>query len=423
MKRTRHLILLAAAIALAACTSTAPVAPIAEPTGDDRFLVDPRTGFDTLPPPQFDAAWRYAVGGNESEARRRIADIRLKHPDYLPALLAEAALEIRAGNLDAAAVAVASARAKSPEWLVPRLYEAEIAMRRNDTRAAYDLYRDLAGKPGVPQFATERLNTLQGKLFTELFNASMSVSDAEAARLLREALTYNAGATDARILLASKLVGLRQFEEARRELDPVLNTGEVDRPAVQEVLAEIDVGRGRYEEAIVRYERLAHRMKEPRYNERLEVIKQEWSMSNMPPEFRQALETSAITRADLAVLLYWTVPSVRFARNLGSPPIAIDIENVAGREEIIRAIAIGLYDVDPVTRRVGPGRTVTAARLSVLLSRLLAVRGAPCARGIAQDRVLATCGVTDPAVTVPADATITGREAARVLEQVAKALK
>ena len=415
--------LLAAAIALAACTTTAPAPAIAEPQGDDRFLVDPRTGYDAPAPPQFEAAWRYAQGGNESEARRRVAEIRSNHPDYAPALLAEAAIEIRAGNYDAAAVAVASARQSSREWIAPRLYEAEIAMRRDDTRAAHQLYRDLVGQPGVPAFASDRLNALQEKLFGEVFAAAMSASDAEAVRLLREALAFNAAALDARVLLASKLVNLKRFDEARRELEPVLDTGEVDRPAVQEILAEIDVGNGRYQEAIVRYQRLANRMKEPRYTARLEQIKEDWSMANMPPEFRQALESPAISRADFAVLLYWTVPSVRFARNLGSPPIAIDIENVSGREEIIRAIAIGLFDVDPVTRRVGPGRIVTASRLTTLLARVLQLRGAPCGRGFSQDKVLAACGVTDPSSTVPSDATISGREAARALEQVAKALR
>jgi tetratricopeptide (TPR) repeat protein len=415
--------LLAAAIALAACTTTAPPPPVAEPQGADRFLVDPRTGYDAPAPPQFETAWRLALGGSESEARRRIADIRMKYPDYAPALLAEAALEIRSGNLDAAAVAVATARQRSPEWITPRLYEAEIAMRREDTNAAYELYRDLIGQPGVPSFVNERLNALQETLFNERLAAATAASDAEAVRLLREALIYNAGATDVRVMLASKLVSQRQFEEARRELEPVLDTGDVDRPAVQEILAEIDVGSGRYQEAIIRYDRLARRMKEPRYSARLDEIKEEWSMANMPPEFRRALESPAITRADLAVLLYWTVPSVRFARNLATPPIAIDIENVAGREEIIRALAIGLFDVDPVTRRVGPGRIVTASRLSTHLARVLQLRGAACARGIAQDNVLASCGIADPEIAGPADATITGREAARALEQVAKAFR
>jgi tetratricopeptide (TPR) repeat protein len=419
--------LLAAAIVSAACTSTAPPPPAVTPTGEDRFLIDPRTGYQGATNPQldqrFEAAWRFLLGGNESEGRRRLAEIRLKNPEYQPALLAEAAMEIRAGNLDAASAAVAAARQQSPDWIAPLVYEAEIAYRRDDTRAAYDLYRALAARSDAPPFAADRVSGLQSTLFNQTITAATNAPDAQAVALFREALTYNPTALDVRIGLSSRLVNLGQFDEARRELDPVLNSAEVDRPQVQEILAEIDAGRGRYQEAIVRYERLARRTNEPRYSQRLEQIKEQWSMANMPPEFRQALESPAITRGDLAVLLYWTVPSVRFAQNLGSPPIAIDIENVAGREEIIRAIAIGLYDVDPVTRRVSPSRHVTASRLTTHLTRLLTIRGAACARGIPQDRVLAACGIVDPGATVPPDATITGREAARALEQVAKALQ
>lgn len=426
MKR-QNALLLAAALILAACTSTAPPPPMVTPTGDDRFLIDPHTGYDAAVSPEvsqrFETAWRHVLAGNEAEARRRITEIRLKNPEYAPALLAEAAIEIRAGNLDAASAAITAARNASPEWIAPRVYEAEIEFRRGNQRAAYDLWRALIGQPNVPEFANERVTALQSALFQQLLAQAANAPDAEAVALLREALTFDPAAMDARVLLATKLVNLGQFDEARREIDPVLNTGEVDRPAVQEILAEVDVGRGRYQEAIVRYERLSRRVREPRYAQRLEQIKELWSMANMPPQFRQALESAVLTRHDLAVLLYWLVPSVRFAQNLGSPPIAIDIENVAGREEIIRAIAIGLYDVDAVTRRVSPGRVVTASRLAQHLARVLIVRGAPCARGLTADRVLAACGVADPAVAVPADATITGREAARALEAVAKALQ
>lgn len=427
MTKTKILMLLAAVVTLAACTSPAPPPPAVTPTGDDRFLIDPRTGYAGPSTPQldqqFEAAWRYFLAGDESEARRRIAEIRLKNPAYQPALLAEAAADIRAGNFDAASAAVSAARRQSPEWLAPRVYEAEIAFRRGDARAAFDLYRDLAARPGAPAFANERVAALQTQLFNQTLTAAAAASNEESVALFREALALNPAATDVRVSLAARLVNLGRFDEARQELGPVLDTADVDRPAVQEILAEIDVGRRRYQEAIVRYDRLARRTREQRYIERLDAIKEQWSMANMPPHYRQALESPALTRAELAVLLYWTVPSIRFAQNLGTPPIAIDIENVAGREEMIRAIALGLYDVDPVTRRVSPSRAVTASRLSALLARVLALRGAACARGLTQDRVLAACNVADPAVTVPADATITGREAARALEQVAKALQ
>ena len=43
--------------------------------------------------------------------------------------------------------------------------------------------------------------------------------------------------------------------------------------------------------------------------------------------------------------------SIRFAQNVPTPPIAIDIADIPGRDEVIRAMALGIYPVDPVTRR------------------------------------------------------------------------
>jgi tetratricopeptide (TPR) repeat protein len=418
-------LLLAATVIAAGCTTTAPLPPVVTPEGNDRYLVDPRLGTETaLPPAQatrFEAAWRHILANNESEARLALDDVRRKHPDYLPVLVADAALALRGARYDEASDLVARVLAIDPESIPARVYEAEIAVRQNRTRVAYDLYRALAAMPEAPAFARERVTELEGILFNELLAAAETAPDAESVRLLREALTFNASAIEPRITLSQRLLRMKQYDEARREIDPVLNTA-ADRPEVQELLAEVEVGRGRFQEAIVRYDRLARRTREPRYAARLEEIKQEWSAANMPEHYRSALQSSAITRADLAILLYWTVPSIRFAQNLSSPPIAIDIE-VAGREEIIRAIALGLFDVDPVTRRVNPARPVSAARFSTLLSRVLTLRAAPCARGVSSDKVLATCGVTDPLASANGDTSVTGHEAQRAFQQLANALK
>jgi tetratricopeptide (TPR) repeat protein len=425
LKLTNILVVTAIAIALAACTAAPPPPPLVTPEGEDRFLVDPRLGFSgTMPPPvatRFETAWRFALNGDEAAAQRELAEIQKRSPDLVPALLLEAYLDIRAKRYDDAQARIDRVRSSDAENLAARVYEAEIAVRKLQTRLAYDLYRQIAPLPGAPPTATDRIRELESVLFNDLYTAAQSAPPAESIRLLREALALNSGAVDARILLTRTLIAQKQHEEARRELEPLLNTAP-DRVEVQEVLAEVDIGRGRFPEAIVRYERLARRTKDPRYEQRLEEIKAEWSAQNMPSHYRAALESTALTREDLAVLLYWTVPSVRFAQNLSTPQIAVDVEGLAGREEIIRAIALGLFDVDPVTRRVGPYRTVSAGRFAQHLARVLTLRGATCARGVAQDKVLAACGVEDITVKVAPEAPIAGRDAQRLLEQVAKKL-
>ena len=144
----------------------------------------------------------------------------------------------------------------------------------------------------------------------------------------------------------------------------------------------------------------------------------------MPPQYRRAIESPAITRADLAILMYWDVMSIRFAQNLGAPPIATDIGEMPGRDEVIRAIALGIYTVDPVTRRVGPHGAVTNASLARIAARVLMLRGAPCAKGVGSDpqKVLAACRIDDPSLASP-DVPASGRDAERVMDAVDKVLK
>jgi hypothetical protein len=119
------------------------------------------------------------------------------------------------------------------------------------------------------------------------------------------------------------------------------------------------------------------------------------------------------------VLLYWKIASIRFAQNVPAPPIATDISETPGRDEIIRAIALGIFPIDPVTRRVNPEVDVTGAMFARVAARVLAIRGASCARGLTgPDAILAACAITISADDLP----VSGREAADVLDQVDRAI-
>ncbi len=418
---------IALTIALSSCApARAPiVAPV--PQGGDRYVIDPRIGYDLQPTPanakRFADAWSAILGGDYTTARQRIEDIRSREPGYAPAQLAEAAIALRQGKTDAARPIVERILGKRPHYIAAEVYAAEIAIAEKRPREAYNRYRDLATRPNAPDIVAGRLDELRKTLFDQLFSAAAAAPDDEAVRLLREALAINPSVSAARISLVQKLVGQHKFDEARTELEPILNIGDVDRTEVQEALAEIDINRGRYESAIARYERLSKR--DRRFAARLDEIKQQYAEANMPPQFRRAIESEAITRGDLAVLMYWKVASVRFASNMAAPPIAIDISETPGRDEIVRAMALGIYQVDPVTRRVGPYSPVNAGTLTRIAARMLTMRGAVCTRGVGNDpqKQLAACAVVDPALGAGVDAPVSGRVAAGVMEQVDRALK
>jgi tetratricopeptide (TPR) repeat protein len=425
--KTSIVLIAALAIALASCApAPAPKVAPSAPQGNDRYIIDPRTGYDAQPTPadakRFDDAWRAILIGDYTTARKKLDDIRVKESGYAPVQLAEAAIDLRQGKTDAARPVVERVLPKHPRYLAAEVYAAEIAIAEKRTREAYDLYRGLASRPGAPAFADERIAELRTTLFDQLYSAATAAPDDEAIRLLRDALTINPSASAARVLLVQKLVGQHKYDEARTELEPLLSGADADRTEVQEALAEIDINRGRYEAAIARYERLAKR--DRRFATRLDEIKHQYADANMPPQFRRAIESESITRADLAVLMYWKVASVRFASNMAAPPIATDIGETPGRDEIVRAMALGIYSVDPVTRRVGPYSPVNAGALSRIASRLLTMRGATCARGAGNDpqKVLAACAIVDPTLGAGPESPVSGRGAAAVMEQVDRAL-
>jgi tetratricopeptide (TPR) repeat protein len=424
LKRISSLLVVLAAL-VAACTPTPP--PAAAPEITERHLIDPRIGYDKPAAPkvdrQFDTAWQYFLAGDFATARMQLDAIRKREPSYLPAALADAAIDIREGKLDRARTAVERAETRVKNYTAARVYEAEIAVVENRPRRAYEIYRDIAAQPNAPASFAARIADLQKLLFDQAYHDALSAPPAEAIRLLRDALQFEPGASAARVLLVQKLLAQKRVDEARQELDPILNSGDADRAEVQEALAEIDAGHRHFQEAINRYERLAKRNPDPRYTARLDELKEQFASENMPPQYRRALESDSITRSDFAVLLYWKVSSVRFAQNLSTPPIAIDIAEVPGREELVRAITIGVLNVDPVTRRVGPNAAVNVGGLTRLGARVLAARGAACAHGVGDPvKTLAACGIPDPSTYIPPESPVDGRTASTMLSRIDRAL-
>ena len=403
-------------------------APEAAPAGEMRFLIDPRIGYQGVVTPatdrRFDVAWRALVAGDVATARKRLDEIRTRDATYLPARLADAAIALREQKLDTARPIIDRLVARVPTWTAAQVYAAELAIADNQWQRAYELYGSVVSHADAPPVTRDRYAEVQQRLFNDLVARAQTAPNAEALRLLGEALTLNPSAYEPRMTMVQKLIALKSYDEARHMLDPILATkGDADRPEVQEALGEIDAGQGRLQEAIARLERLARH--DAHYQRRVDELKELFAAENMPPQYRRAMEDEAISRADFAVLLYWKLISVRFAQNLPAPPIAIDVSEVPGRDEVIRAIALGIFQVDPVTRRVGPNAILTAAQVTRLGARVLTRLGAPCTRqagGNDPEKILAACAVADPALGLTPEGAVSGKTAAAMLQQIDAAI-
>jgi tetratricopeptide (TPR) repeat protein len=419
-------------LTLPGCTTTQPLEPGTIEMERERGFVDPRLGYNGGDPAvtrQFDRAWNMLLQGRTDEAGRRLRAIVQKHPDYGPALVALARDAFQFGDHATAIRLADQARALQPNYLAAEIYRAEFAMAENDRRMALAIYRAIATHPSASATVQTRIDQLQKDLFDDLFAKASTQTPEIAVSTLREALAI-AESSSARTILATHLVTLKRYDEARRELQALIDRGEAERPEVQSLLADIDVARGRYEDAIVRLERLA-RADSDRYATRLATVKQQWAEQNLPVQYRKAAESSAIDRGDLAVLIYWNVPAVRFATRVGAPPIAVDIAQVPGREELVRGLALGLFSVDPVTREVNPYATIGRASLARVLARVIALRGTPACGASAAgeptelrraEALLAACGVDLSLAATAPDEPVSGRSVVSLLQQVDRVL-
>ncbi len=97
-------------------------------------------------------------------------------------------------------------------------------------------------------------------------------------------------------------------------------------------------------------------------------------MLNSPEQVRGLRDKVALSRADFAVLLYWTVPQIRTARP-GAAQIASDIVDHPSRDEIARVANLGLMSIDESLHRFSPNAALRRADAVSALLRLVAADG------------------------------------------------
>lgn len=102
----------------------------------------------------------------------------------------------------------------------------------------------------------------------------------------------------------------------------------------------------------------------------LEAARYRWRLSMLPQAVQDVAAKTDLDKADLAVLLYWLVPNVRYARP-SAGRIATDVLDHPHQEEIVRVVNLGLMDVDSTLHRFGPSAPLRrGAALRVLVRTL-----------------------------------------------------
>jgi hypothetical protein len=110
--------------------------------------------------------------------------------------------------------------------------------------------------------------------------------------------------------------------------------------------------------------------KDPQIAETLAAAKFRWRLSLLPPDVQEVAAKPELNKGDFAVLLYWLLPSVRYAKPT-SGRIATDVLDHPHQEEIVRVVNLGLMDVDSTLHRFSPAAPLRRGSALRTLVRVL----------------------------------------------------
>ena len=414
-----------AALLAHGCASAPPAAP------RDHFPLDPREGL-TGP---FDAAvgegWRALSEGDAARAGREFARAE-SGPSARAGAIGHIEALVAAGRSSEALAACEAALAKPDPTLSLFVGCGEAQARAGSPVDAYELYaRAAALAPERPGLAARAQ-----KLLADATDATLAQADHDAALGRFEA----ARAGVARAIAwnprsAAVLVRAAGVECAAGEKDRAL---QYDREALAlgglDADARASAGRlalevGDDAMAVSVFDALA--AEDPRFSDQAAEARLAFRISNWPEAERQAARARRLKRAGAASLVWWMFPEVRDARVSGSV-VATDVLERRDSRPMMKAVALGLLDVDGDTHRARPDAPLGRAAAAQLLLRLAGVlRGADaglaCLRGSpgpwrgAADaiRLAAACGL----LSESGGSFVSGPELTRALDRLRSLLQ
>ena len=417
-------LLAAGSLLLGVCCSTSS-SPVRAGRRTEAFPLDPREDLAGPFSESVESGWISLVDGDAASAEKQFLASRGARP-YLAAEIGLIESRVLLGKTKEALAACREALAAGSSTTPLLVACGEARARAGQVFEAHELYARAAARPGGgrPRIR-ERADQLKKEALESLVHsASSGAKDQnypDARGRIARAIELNPGAADLHALAGDIELGAGQREKAferYREayrLDPK-NT------AVQEKLADLAV-----EEdpalAVSVLDSLARR--EPRYRERAEQARLAFRVSNWPAPEREAAQSERLTRAGASSLVWWMFPEIREAK-VGASVIASDAVSRKDSRAILRAVSLGLLDVDRGTHRARPDAGLTRRTGARMLLRLLRIvspgskmrclEGSPESGRSGADaiRAAAACGLVEDAEGT----WIGGREFTRGLDRV-----
>lgn len=448
---TRALALLALAgwgLGLAGCTSAPPPSAPAPrpqrrpPTYDvaqreRAYLLEPLAGysqrFDPDQEDELDRGHRALLEEGDVDAARQAAqEVLSADPVALPAQVLAGEADLVAGDYRSVISRLLRVGDAQPGYTASQLALGRAAELSGDLPLAYAAYRAVAAKSPLAFERTGELHPraveiVGNRLREALERRRLDEADQQLA-LLREWAAAELGTLEAARDVAAargdtraELAAVRDLARRRPE-----DRGLVERQA------ELEFEVGDPTSGLQLIQNLADRYpKDPRLADRLAAAKFRWRLSLLPPGVQAVAAKPELNRAELAVLLYWLIPDVRYAKPAAGR-IATDVLDHPQREEIVRVVNLGLLDVDSTLHRFSPG---AGARRGAALSSLVRLLGRSgqrleCLGGVGAGstgartacQAGARCGLVESEADCLAGAPLSGADAVELIRRTLELL-
>jgi hypothetical protein len=416
----------------------APSGPVglALPHGDQAYLIDPLAGYSEIVDPgrraQLADAYRALLSGGAggiAGARRTAGELLAVDANLRPAQVLAAQADFVEGRDRAIVERLLPVGDALPNYTASQLLLGRAAERLEDVALAYAAYRAIAARsqlafqragelhPRAVEIVSRRLQEALRRRALPAAEKDLSLLQAwapaegptlEGARAVAAARGDRPAELAAIKGLATQRPGDRALLERRSELELEVGDPGVGLQIVQDLA-------GRHPD-------------DARLAAKLAAAKFRWRLSLLPQDVRVLAEKPELTRADFAVLLYWLVPNVRYARPTAGR-IATDVLDHPRQEEVVRVVNLGLMDVDPTLHRFSPASPLRRGTALRAVVRLLARFGdgkvsclsdaagpAEPSQGAACDAA-ARCGLTAAADGCDAAAALSGDDAVGFIQR------
>jgi hypothetical protein len=343
---------------------------------DAVYLIAPAQGYSQALSPTVATALRAAHSGlvqrsATDEARQVSADLLGRNPALDPARVLSAQAALVDGDLDSVVSSLQPVIERHPHYDAANLAFARAAELSGLFPEALFAYGSMAERS---QLATARFEAIRAQAVEVLANR---VAEALARRRIDAARSNLAllerwapGATET--LQAAVAVAVFQDDklaelQALRELSAIVSMDQ--ERVLRRARLELEVGDAGTGLRIVQ-DLNAKRPEDSRLAAELARAKFLWRLELLPEKVQELSRQPELRRGDLAAMLYWLFPSVRYGR-ADAGRIANDVLNHPHRQEIVRVANLGIMSIDARLHEFQPDRVLSRAAAMVPILRIL----------------------------------------------------